>query len=253
MTWQDVKTSVREELLSRGLSDPRIRLGALESLERLLSERYPELIQQPGLIANYPKAVMVKTLAPLKENGKLNSAEKSVLNNVYQILEGRSLRKPSQAKRPSQPLKSEVTCELSTQSDEHYVIDLCDEVLGTKARRQHRFDFLRGDARPGTRGACLPVDAYYPELELVIEYRERQHTEAVSFFDKLDRMTVSGVHRGEQRRLYDERRRKVLPEHGIRLIELSYTDFCHNAKKRLLRSEPEDSRGVKSYLMGLYR
>ena len=41
-------------------------------------------------------------------------------------------------------------------SDEHYVIDLCDEVLGLKASRQHRFDFLKGDT-----GVRLPVDAYY--------------------------------------------------------------------------------------------
>ena len=48
--------------------------------------------------------------------------------------------------------------------DEEYVIDLCDEVLGEAARRQYRFDFLRGDAN--TR---LPVDAYYPSRKLVIE------------------------------------------------------------------------------------
>jgi len=53
-------------------------------------------------------------------------------------------------------------------SDESYVIDLCDEVLKLKAHRQHRFDFLKGDS--GTR---LPVDAYYPSLNLVIEFKER--------------------------------------------------------------------------------
>ena len=31
-------------------------------------------------------------------------------------------------------------------SDEHYIINLCDDVLGEKASRQHSFDFLRGDA-----------------------------------------------------------------------------------------------------------
>ena len=43
-------------------------------------------------------------------------------------------------------------------SEETYVIDLCDEVLGTVALRQHRFDFLRGDAGPGKQGKRLPVD-----------------------------------------------------------------------------------------------
>jgi hypothetical protein len=81
-----------------------------------------------------------------------------------------------------------------TLSDESYVIDLCDEVLGEAALRQHRFDYLRGDARPGGQGVRLPVDAYYPALELVVEYRERQHTESIPFMDR--RMTVSGVDRG---------------------------------------------------------
>jgi hypothetical protein len=30
-------------------------------------------------------------------------------------------------------------------SDEYYVLDLCDEALGERALRQHRFDWLRGD------------------------------------------------------------------------------------------------------------
>lgn len=103
-------------------------------------------------------------------------------------------------------------------SDEYYVIDLCDEVLGEKAERQAKFDFLKGDS-----GRMLPVDAYYRNKGLIIEYYERQHTESVKFFDK--RMTTSGVTRGEQRRIYDERRKTELPKHGIKLVVISYTDF----------------------------
>jgi hypothetical protein len=108
------------------------------------------------------------------------------------------------------------------ESDEQYIIDLCDEVLGRTAEHGHRFPFLLGD--PGRRGrAQLPVDAFYPDLNLVIEYRERQHFESVRHFDKPWKMTVSGVHRGEQRMRYDERRREVLPKHGISLVELDCT------------------------------
>lgn len=130
-----------------------------------------------------------------------------------------------------------------TLSDETYIIDLCDEVLGTVAFRQHRFDFLRGDAGPGKQGTRLPVDAYYPELQLVVEYCERQHTEAIPIMDR--RMTVSGVDRRTQRAMYDQRRREVLPRHDIELVELSYADFAHDKNKRLCRRRVEDLAVVR--------
>jgi hypothetical protein len=131
-------------------------------------------------------------------------------------------------------------------SDETYVIDLCDEVLGIRALRQHRFDYLRGDAGPGKQGTRLPVDAYYPELQLAVEYCERQHTEAIPFMDR--RMTVSGVNRGKQRVIYDQRRRDVLPQHGIELVELSYADLAHDKNKRLCRRRPEDLAVIRQAL-----
>ncbi len=117
--------------------------------------------------------------------------------------------------------------------DEDYVLDLCDHLLGRKALRQHRFGFLVGDT-----GRSLPVDAYYPDLQLAIEYREIQHTESVDFFDR--RNTVSGVPRGEQRRRYDERRRQQLPKHGLTLVEIPYSDLAHSGSKRLKRDRPHD-------------
>lgn len=118
--------------------------------------------------------------------------------------------------------------------DEHYIIRLCDAVLGLLASRQHKFDFLRGD--PFEKGRRLPVDAFYPTLRLAIEYRERQHSEPVSIMDW--RWTVSGCTRREQRFLYDERRRTTLPDNGIQLVELDYSQFPHKSNKRLLRRDP---------------
>jgi hypothetical protein len=125
--------------------------------------------------------------------------------------------------------------------DEAYILDLCDEVMGIPSLRQHRFPFLIGDA-----GTMLPVDGYYPEQNLVIEYREKQHTEAVPFFDK--RPTVSGTSRGVQRQLYDERRRQILPEHGIHLIELSVEEFEHFSNMRLRRLRESDLLTLNSRL-----
>ena len=55
---------------------------------------------------------------------------------------------------------------------------ICDKVLNEKSIKQHRFDFLRGDS-----GVKLPVDAYYPNLNLVIEYREKQLADEAPNFE----------------------------------------------------------------------
>lgn len=124
-------------------------------------------------------------------------------------------------------------------SDEKYVVELCNEAIGIQGEQQYRFPFLLGDS-----GTPLPVDVYYKKLNLVVEYYERQHTEAVKLFDR--RMTVSGVSRGEQRKIYDERRRTELPKHGIKLVVISYSDF--GTTKKLARNHDEDLMVVKRVL-----
>jgi len=133
--------------------------------------------------------------------------------------------------------------------DENYIIDLCDIVLRSRASRQHAFPFLVGDCGKDGRCRRLPVDAYYQNLSLVIEYRERQHSEPVLIMDK--RLTISGCSRGEQRKRYDQRRREMLPLNGITLIEFDYAMFSHNSRKRLLRDPAGDERTIRSELRRL--
>ncbi|MFF1794702.1 hypothetical protein ACFVXQ_10860 [Kitasatospora sp. NPDC058263] len=124
-----------------------------------------------------------------------------------------------------------------SESDEAYVLNLCDEYLGEAAQRQHRFDWLRGDPGADGRRVKLPVDGYWPQRKLVVEYRERQHDEAVPFFDKPGRLTVSGVHRGEQRALYDAHRDTEIPAHKLRLAIIRPDDLGVDARGRLHRRD----------------
>lgn len=131
--------------------------------------------------------------------------------------------------------------------DEHYILDICDEVLGDKALRQHKLPFLLGDANSRDKRRHLPVDAYYPEQNLVVEYRELQHSEPVAIMDR--RITLSGVSRAEQRKKYDQRRRDVLAAYGIRLVELDYSMFAHDKRKRLTRADKNrDTTTIKRAL-----
>jgi hypothetical protein len=133
-------------------------------------------------------------------------------------------------------------------SDEAYVLDLCDEVLGERASRQHRFEWLLGDPGRNGRRVRLPVDGFWAGHGLVVEYRERQHDQPVAFFDKPDRLTVSGVHRGLQRALYDARRDELIPAHGLRLVVMRPADLASNPQGRLLRIPDDDRRGIGQLL-----
>jgi hypothetical protein len=137
-------------------------------------------------------------------------------------------------------------------SDEHYIINLCDEILGLNASRQHTFSFLVGDLhKDGVSRTKLPLDAYYESLNLVVEFLEKQHTEEISLFDKADRVTVSGVSRSEQRKIYDQRRRTVLKNKEIDLIEVDYSLFEVDNNKKLLRNKENDIQ-VLSQLLTKY-
>lgn len=126
-------------------------------------------------------------------------------------------------------------------SDEYYVIKLCNEVLGIEAIHQATFEFLKDDSGKG-----LKVDAYYKPLNLVVEYMEIQHFKKGLFGNKY--CLASGMNRDEQRAMYDQRRRDVLYKHGIKLIEINYSDFRYDSKYKLIRNREEDIEVIKRLL-----
>ncbi|MBN9158138.1 MAG: hypothetical protein J0I37_11895 [Microbacterium sp.] len=131
-------------------------------------------------------------------------------------------------------------------SDEHYVLDLCDEVLGIRGLRQFTFEWLRGDPSPARPlGTKLPVDGYWPSLGLVVEFQEEQHSQPSPFFDR--RQTVSGVGRGEQRRLYDARKRELVPQNSLRLVVIEKSAFLVRSK-RIARDRVADLDVVREHL-----
>ncbi len=124
-------------------------------------------------------------------------------------------------------------------SDEAYVIDLCDEILGKKANRQKRFGFLLGDVhKDGKTQTRLPVDAYYDALQLVIEYRDVRHFKASN----------SSIARDEQRKIYDQRREELLPENKIDLVVIAYSSFKYDGESKIIRNAANDKKIVKKAL-----
>lgn len=110
-------------------------------------------------------------------------------------------------------------------ADTNYILNFCDSLLGQTSFREYRFPFLVGD-----RGKTLPVASFYPDLNLVVELLEEQSPEAASPGD-----TKTLGRRPSDQYRYDQRKRDVLLEHGISLIELYLTDFPHDGQGRLKR------------------
>ncbi|MCK9895186.1 hypothetical protein [Frankia sp. AgB32] len=133
-------------------------------------------------------------------------------------------------------------------SDEWYVLNLCADVLGEEVSRQHTFDWLLGDPDRAGRQRRLQVDGYWSKHRIVVEYREIQHDQPVAHFDKPDRLTVSGVHRGEQRAIYDRRRDELIPAHGLRLVVIRPSDLASTSQGRLRRERPSDIEAVRRIL-----
>jgi hypothetical protein len=133
-------------------------------------------------------------------------------------------------------------------SDEAYVVGLCNQVLAETALTQHKFDWLLGD--PGTSGrrVKLPVDAFWPGHHLVVEYREIQHDQPVPHFDKPHQLTVSGVHRGEQRAMYDARRDSQIPARGLRFVVIRPADLDADNRGRLQRNPNTDLEAIRKLL-----
>lgn len=121
-------------------------------------------------------------------------------------------------------------------SDEYYLVNLCDELLEQKASRKHTFDTLVGRLhKKGKTRTKLPVDAYYEDLKMVIEFFEKNDTE-------------ENTERAAQRRFYDKRKKDVLKKKDIRLIDINYALFECDDNDRLVRNKEKDSSVLKEIL-----
>jgi hypothetical protein len=117
-----------------------------------------------------------------------------------------------------------------------YVLNLIDALLGA-GEREKCFGWALGDPSPKTkRCRKLPFDAVWETRKLIIEIDEDQHTQSTPFFDKTHKLTVSGVHRGKQRMIYDARKRAAAKQAGYKLLAIAWP---RNKKQRPTEDEAE--------------
>jgi len=86
MNWNEIRISIINDLNTRKLVNPNIRINALEKLESIMKSNFKEILSDPSLLKKIDKNVFKERLAKFKPNGKLNGAESSVINNIYDKL-----------------------------------------------------------------------------------------------------------------------------------------------------------------------
>jgi hypothetical protein len=85
MTWMELKNQIIDLLDSRNLKQPSRRKSALNNIENWLRQRHPDIVTNPELILDYDKNQFIGLLE-LCKTSRLNDAEKSIVNNIYEFL-----------------------------------------------------------------------------------------------------------------------------------------------------------------------
>lgn len=86
LNWEDVKKQVTEEILSRGLKDPNIRLRALTKVDAIMHRYYPHYVENPNELIVIGKTKFKEQIAE-KKGIKLNQAESSIINTIYDTID----------------------------------------------------------------------------------------------------------------------------------------------------------------------
>jgi hypothetical protein len=108
-----------------------------------------------------------------------------------------------------------------------YVLELVDELVGEPGWRDHRFRWLTEDEPDDERrrmsSPLLPVDAYYPSRQLVVQYRDR-------------------------RQAGDRRREQLIPRQGIALVTITPEVLATDRRGRVAQRRDADARAIEALL-----
>ena len=134
-------------------------------------------------------------------------------------------------------------------NDEAYLMDLIDGLLGQTGSRRHTFDYLLGDLHQnGTTRTKLPIDIYYVDLKLALEFVEDPDKTKANKSIRDEKLTVSGMTRAEQRYKYSHRKKNILLIKEKIYLEIPLEKFELNESNQLARIKENDERVLKDLL-----
>ena len=165
----------------------------------------------------------------------LGEGDPNRLQWFFVFLKGYSL------KELEEKMTDEQTSKFIEFGDENYLLDLCDEIIGQKALRQHLFH-LRDKER------SFPVHGYYSELNLALYYQKPPQSEVVTRLKNISWVSGRSLHREKEEEEFLQKCRELLAERGIQLLEIHHSNFSHYKLKRLQKTEKADVEVLKQIL-----
>lgn len=105
MTWDELIKIVRDHLYSRNLKSSQ-RLSTLSNLDTHMRKYYPNIVKSPKILLDRDREIFKKQLAKDLHKEQLNGAEKSIINNFYDILKS-SVAKSISAEKTDMLAKAE--------------------------------------------------------------------------------------------------------------------------------------------------
>jgi hypothetical protein len=88
--WITIKSALRQDISSRNIKDPKIRLRAIENLEEQLRNHFPEIYNNPIELLKLDRKEFKRKLGQYKPTGSLSGAEESIINNIHDYLEAKT-------------------------------------------------------------------------------------------------------------------------------------------------------------------
>lgn len=82
--WKQAKEAYIKDHLTKTLDQPERRLNALAAIEKVFSQKFPELLKDDQVFTNIKKMYLVKLYECLKGT-TASSAEKSVITGLYKF------------------------------------------------------------------------------------------------------------------------------------------------------------------------
>ncbi|MFJ5174932.1 hypothetical protein ACIP68_13935 [Streptomyces griseoviridis] len=133
-------------------------------------------------------------------------------------------------------------------SDEAYVVGLCNQVLGETALTQHKFDWLQGDPGTGGRRAELPVDAYWPATNSWSSTGNSSTTSPCPISTSPTGSPSAACTGASSGHCTTPAVMRRFPAHGLRLIVIRPADLDADGRGRLRRNQETDLAALKRIL-----